>query len=302
MSNSEPYHDTVNRWLDHLKKQGKSKHTRDAYYRGLAHFIVWSQTTYGEDFDPAATIRRDVVDWKAHQQTVELAKPATINQRLVAISQFFTWAMAMGITGADPTTGVKAIPLARQAPKALSRVDKRRLLRAVHRHGDLRDVAILEMLLGTGLRVSELLALRLGDVELSERTGRVTVRSGKRGNYRQVPIPRDARQALQAYLDQRDDVPDPGRPLWLGASESGQLTRRSSASRIVDKYALAAGIEYVSPHALRHTFATEYLNANPGRIRELAALLGHASLDTVMIYTEPAFEHLAETVEEMDRS
>ncbi len=89
-------------------------------------------------------------------------------------------------------------------------------------------------------------------------------------------------------------------PLWQGIR--GPIHDPSAINRLLDKYARWAGIKELTPHTLRHTFATRYLEANPGDLRGLAALLGHASLDTVMIYTEPSEEELAERVEKTDRA
>ena len=85
-------HPTISDWLANLDRQGKSHHTCASYRRALAHFTRWSEHTYGQPFDPAAIIPRDVADWKAYQQTVEKAKPSTVNLRLVALSRFFKWA------------------------------------------------------------------------------------------------------------------------------------------------------------------------------------------------------------------
>jgi integrase/recombinase XerC len=158
---------------------------------------------------------------------------------------------------------------------------------------------MLELLAGTGLRVGELLALQVGDVELNDRSGKVIVRRGKYGGYREIPLTLDVRKALSAYLDEkRPDKDNPEAPLWIGPR--GGLSHRSSVIRLLEKYALQAGIEPVNPHALRHTFATRYLNANPSDLRGLARLLGHTSLDTVMIYTEPTLDDLSARMERVE--
>ena len=284
-------------WLDHLDRQGKSPHTRRAYAQGLRHFRDWYAHTYGSDFTPDQVMPRDVRDWKAHQQAVEGAKPATINQRLVALTRFFRWARTQGHCREDPTEAVGHIRLSPRQPKALEKRALRRLLRAARGHR--RDYAMLEMLAGTGLRVGELLALQVGDVQINERSGQVTVRHGKGGGYREVPLTLDVRKALSAYLEEAHPDPDnPEAPLWVGPH--GGVRHRSSVTRLLDKYALQAGLEPVNPHALRHTFATRYLNANPGDLRGLARLLGHTSLDTVMIYTEPRLEDMTERMERVE--
>lgn len=127
-ANQSPY-PVIDEWLETLHQQGKSEHTLAAYRRALTHFVQWSQLLYGQDFDPTAIIGRDVRDWKAHQQTVEKAAPATINQRLVALSQFFAWARKQGLVEVDPTQDVNSVRLAKRQPQGLSQHDLRRLLR-----------------------------------------------------------------------------------------------------------------------------------------------------------------------------
>ena len=215
----------VTAWLAYLGQKGKSQSTLDNYRRALAHFIRWSEQSYGQSFDPALIIPRDVADWKSYQQIVEQAKPATINIRLVALSRFFKWAVAQGHARTDPTGEVDGVRLETRQPKSLDDTYVRRLLRQVKAGGNLRDEAIVEMLLGTGLRVSELLALRVGDVTCGERSGEVIVRYGKRGGYRTVPLTATVRKAVRAYLDTLPEL-QPADRLWVG--ERGPLGDRGS--------------------------------------------------------------------------
>ena len=297
---STPPYSGVEDWLAWLEQQGKSRHTIAAYRRGIEHFQRWSQTSYGGRFDPAATLPRDVRDWQTYQQTVEKAAPASINQRLVALDRFFAWALRQGLTQHNPTDEVATLRLPQRQPKGLSPRDLRRLLRAVHAEGDLRDIALIEVLAGTGLRVGELLALQVGDIQINERSGTLTVRRGKHGGFRQVPLTKDVRHALSAYLETHPDKERPEAPLWIGTR--GPLSNRSSVLRLLNKYAYLAEIEPVKPHALRHTLATRYLAANPDDLRGLAALLGHANLNTVMIYTEPSIDDLERRMERVELS
>ncbi len=287
----------IDDWLQFLHQQGKSQHTIAAYRRGLAHFGHWYEGSYGAPFVPDQVMPRDVRDWKAYQQTTEQAAPATVNQRLVAVTRFFRWARSQGLCRENPAEDVANIRLEPRQPKALHKNQLRRLLRASRDNP--RDYAMLEVLTGTGIRVGELLELRRGDVELGERSGKLTVRSGKRGNYREIPLTLDVRKALQVYFEIAGmQGSNPDAPLWTGPR--GKLRHRSSVMRMLDKYSIRAGIEPVNPHALRHTFATRYLNANPSDLRGLARLLGHTSLDTVMIYTEPSMEDLTERMERVE--
>jgi integrase/recombinase XerD len=297
-SDHQPPHPDIRRWLAHLEQQGKSRYTLAAYRRALAHFIQWSELAYGSAFDLATIIPRDVRDWKGYQQMVEKAAPATINQRLVALTRFFDWAHREALVRTNPTSEVGGVRLFQRQPKGLPKRDLRRLLRAVHAGGNMRDIAIVEVLVGTGIRVGELLALQVGDVDVGERAGTLTVRQGKHGSYRHIPLTREVRAALYTYLAEHPDREQATAPLWVGTR--GELSHRSSIVRLLNKYAYQAGIERFNPHALRHTFATRYLEVNPDDIRGLATLLGHANLNTVLVYTEPRLEDLADRMERVD--
>ena len=294
-------HPTIAEWLATLEQKGKSQSTIANYRRALTHFARWSEQSYGEQFDPAAIIPRDVADWKSHQQTVEKATPATVNLRLVGLSRYFKWALARGLVRNDPTTEVSTIRLESRKPKSLKKTSLRRLLRRVSKAGNVRDIAMVEVLLGTGVRVSELLALRVEDLTLNDRSGELIVREGKGGLFRRIPLTASVRNALKEYLDEHPELAAEDY-LWVG--ERGPLRDRGSVLYLLKKYAFQAGLDerLVSPHVLRHTFATRYLAANPDDLRGLAAILGHANLNTVMIYTEPTTEDLAARMERAEVS
>jgi site-specific recombinase XerD len=133
----------------------------------------------------------------------------------------------------------------------------------------------------------------------------VTVREGKHGGYREVPLTKEVRQALADYWEKHpfhqkghEHYQDERTPLWQG--KHGSLSHRSSVLRILHKYTIRARLDPIGPHVLRHTFATQYLQANPDDLRGLAALLGHSDLNTVMIYTEPTLQDLTARLERMD--
>ncbi len=282
-------------WLKDLETRGKSDHTVAAYRRGVQHFLRWNAGAFGTRFDPAAIIPRDLRDWKSHQQTREEAQPATINQRIAAVSQFFAWAVEQGLSSTNPASDVGTLNMPRRKSKGLSPQNQRRLLRVVHKDGNLRDIAIIETLLGTGLRVEELLNLRVGDVAIQPRSGKVIVRQGKGSKYREIPLNAEVRLALRVWLSLHPNPSEWDAALWLG--QRGPLKDRSAILRMLNKYAALAKIEAFGPHILRHTFSANYLRQNPDDLRGLAALLGHSSLNTVMIYTEPSFDDLAQRVE-----
>ncbi|MFC1975320.1 tyrosine-type recombinase/integrase [Chloroflexota bacterium] len=306
---SDLSHVTITQWLYELDRRGKSQSTQDTYRRGIAHFIRWSEQTYGQSFDPAEIIPRDIEDWVAYQQTVEKAKVNTINSRIVGVSQYFGWALRQKLIKDNPAADVSCLRTSPRQPRALNKTYVRRLLRHIGKSGHVRDIAIAEYLLGAGLRVSELLDLQLGDVTLNKRSGQVVVRRGKGAVHRVVPLTARVRQALQKYLDQdhylhayRQDNPQLGddAPFWIG--ERGPLTDRSGIFYLLKKYARLAGLDetLISPHVLRHTFASRYLETHRGDLRGLAAILGHATVNTTMIYTEPTTDDLARRMEEAD--
>jgi hypothetical protein len=106
MPTAEPHHPLIESWLEQLQKQGRSPHTRQAYRRGWGHLAQWYGQTYGEPCDPTRLIARDIRDWKSYQQSVAKAAPSTINQRLVAVSSFYKWALAQNLVTRDPTAGI----------------------------------------------------------------------------------------------------------------------------------------------------------------------------------------------------
>jgi site-specific recombinase XerD len=150
------------------------------------------------------------------------------------------------------------------------------------------------VLKNTGLRVSELCALRLGDLTLSERKGQLVVRAGKGGKYRVVPLNLDARKALSAYLAVRPTVADDH--LFIGQRDE-PLTP-SGVWEIVVNLAQRAGLPDVSPHVLRHTFGKQALDAGESLVT-VATLMGHARLETTALYTQPSQADLERAVEKL---
>ena len=218
-------------------------------------------------------------------------KPATVNRKLAALSTLYRWAGETGRVDRDPTRYVNGVAQQPTAPKALSNQALRRILRQARRSGKKRDIALLELLAATGLRVSEAAALRVEDVVLNERSGKVIVRAGKGRKYREVPLHKAARESLRAYLAVRPT--GRGDALFLG--QRGPLGVRGIQMRLA-ALGEAAGVE-VTPHRLRHTFATRLLREAGADLVTVAALLGHSSVATTAIYTQPGEADLARAVE-----
>ena len=281
-----------------LAREDRAANTIDSYLRDLRHFAHWFTQNNPDPFSPTAITPMDLKDYRRHLLVQLRAKPATVNRRLAALHRLCRWARAKGLIQDDPSEGIRGVEKERRlAPKALSRNQVHALLRATQRHGSKRDVAIMQLLRNTGDRVGELVALRLTDVEMSERKGKIVVRWGKGGRYREVDLNLDARQAFGEYLAVRPAAADDH--LFTGQREAG-LTVRAVES-LVTKYAWLAGLPEVTPHVLRHTFVKQLLDAGENLVT-VAALLGHSRLDTTAVYTRPNAQDLEKAVNSLSEA
>ncbi len=216
------------------------------------------------------------------------AAPATVMRKLSAVRTFYRNLVREEAIAADPTANLPAVGLLRRLPSILSIEDVARLLAQpdVTTSRGLRDRAMLELLYATGLRASELLGLSRGDINLDLGLVRCI---GKGSKERIVPVGRPALEAVRAYLAARRDAAP---VLFLG--NKGQPLTRVAFWRIVSRYARQAGIlTPVSPHTLRHSFATHMLEGGAD-LRAIQELLGHANIATTQIYTHVSVDRLRE--------
>jgi site-specific recombinase XerD len=284
----------IDRFVTDLGREGAAPKTVRSYRSDLAAFARWFEESTGEACAAAAVTRTDVRDHRSALLTIEDRAPATVNRRLAALRRFFAWAKAAKLIQELPTEGLTGVNTPKTAPRSLAKRDVDRLLRAAERGGDKRDLAILAVLRHTGIRVGELCALELGDVAISERKGTLIVRSGKGGTYREVPLDADARHAIAAYLAVRRASASAA--LFLG--NRGAPIGPQGVADLVAKYAHRAGLEGVTPHTLRHSFARQLLDAGASLV-DVAALLGHQKLETTAIYTQPHPRDLERAVERL---
>jgi integrase/recombinase XerC len=284
--------DVIAQYQDHLTRIGKSQHTIKAYIQDLEAFARWFEQTTGGELDPQAVDSRDIVEYRGYLLRGG-AKPATINRRLIALRRFFAWAKQQGLTAGSPFEVLETVLVKEQkdtAPRWLDRNEQLALLRAVRKAGSRRDLAVIQTLLGTGLRISELADLKVSDLEISERSGWLHVRAGKGTKARDIPLDNSTRQTLLSYLEERQDVSEEA--LFLG--QRGPLSE-PGLNYLVTKYAYQAKLEDVTCHILRHTFAKNLVDAGTP-LDQVAALLGHESLDTTRVYTRPSREDLVRAV------
>lgn len=299
-----------------LHSQDKSKHTIRAYRLAVQQFSTWFQQKQGKPLTPAGITPLDVQAWRSHLVTVKELAASTVNLKLAGVRSYTTWAQAAGQLQQDPARGVKMLKQTPPPPRWLTRTVQLALLRAAQEATQLgylqaqgqldrpsavwsrRDEALLILFLNTGLRLSEVAALNLTDVEINARSGRVLVRQGKGRKSRTVPLNHHARTALQAWLAVRTRT-SASKALWL-SQKGGRLSRRAIA-RVVTKLADRAGVAAVSPHVLRHSFAKNLVDAGVG-LEKVATLLGHASLDTTRLYTQPSEADLQAATEQVSWS
>nr|WP_298139928.1 site-specific tyrosine recombinase XerD [Acidiferrobacter sp.] len=269
-----------------LMESGLAFHTLEGYRRDLAVFV-----RYLKGRSLGAARRADVTGFLA-AEVMAGRRPRTGARRLSALRRFYRYLLIKGDISEDPTEGVEGPRLGVSLPKSLSEDEVERLLAAptARTAEALRDRAMLEVVYATGLRVSELVALRMS--ELDSQAGIVRV-VGKGGRERLVPLGEEAQGALEGYLRDGRGVFLKGTPaaaVFL-TRRGGPMTRQAFWCNI-KRYAAMAGVETpLSPHTLRHAFATHLIN-HGADLRVVQLLLGHADLSTTQIYTHVARERL----------
>ncbi|MFN7085583.1 MAG: site-specific tyrosine recombinase XerD [Burkholderiales bacterium] len=272
-------------WLE----DGLARNTLDGYRRDLVQFDNWLKQNCGKDL--LAASHADVLGFLAHQVRRRV-KASTTSRELSALKRFYRHALRQGRIDGDPTLRIDAPKRPRALPKSLTEEDVEHLL-AAPLTGEplgLRDRTMLEMLYASGLRVSELVTLKIPQV--SEDMGVVRV-MGKGSKERLVPLGEEALAWTRRYLRE-------SRPALLAGKASdalfvtarGDAMTRQAFWHLIRRYALQAGLgKPVSPHTLRHAFATHLLN-HGADLRVVQLLLGHADISTTQIYTHVARERL----------
>lgn len=282
----------VQTFLDHLKVERQlARATLGAYGQDLAEFSQFLSTrrvTAVQNVRPL-----DVLDFLLHLTTVARVSSRSQARKLVVLRQFFRYQKSERQIDADPTEDIELPRFGRKLPVFLTLEEVDALLAAPDRKvdGGLRDAAMLETLYSTGLRVSELVRLKVGDVNLQAGYLRAI---GKGKKERLVPLGEAAMQLIRTYADTaRERALRPGRPVdTLFLSRLGRGMTRQRFWQLICLYARAAGIrKHISPHKLRHSFAT-HLVERGADLRAVQAMLGHADIGTTEIYTHLSRAHL----------
>jgi integrase/recombinase XerD len=289
---------TIDAFLEMMAaERGASRNTLDAYRRDLIAFESHLASQGGS----AEKATREQV--RRHLAAMAATGAASSQaRRLSALRQYFAFLYAEGLRADDPTAAIEAPRRTQALPKILSEADIEKLIKAAQkeakRPAGARLLCLLEILYASGLRVSELVTL-----SLSAARGRnaFLLVKGKGGKERMVPLNSAARAAIREYLKLRDEFLSPAirgseRYLFPSRGREGHLTRRR-CHQLLKALALKAGIdsEKLSPHVLRHAFATHLVEGGAD-LRSVQTLLGHADIATTQIYTHVASERLKATV------
>jgi integrase/recombinase XerD len=286
MAGNQPITD---RFLDALWiEDGLAANTLAAYRRDLTLFAVWLEKQKGSPIEAAR--ESELLGYMAARHAGSRATSA--NRRLTVFKRFYRWALRERLTEVDPTLKLRNAKQPMRVPKTLSEAQVESLLGApdVDKPLGLRDRAMLELLYACGLRVSELVTLKTVQIGLAEGCLRVT---GKGGKERLVPFGEEAHGWLTRYLKEaRALILDGQSSQALFVTARGGAMTRQMFWKLIKAHALRAGIDApLSPHTLRHAFATHLLN-HGADLRAVQMLLGHADISTTTIYTHVARERL----------
>jgi integrase/recombinase XerD len=288
-STSAPSQPVIDRFLDALWiEDGLAANTLAAYRRDLELYAAWLARERSQAIE--ATRESDLLAYTAHRHAGSRASSA--NRRLTVFKRFFRWALREHLVAADPTLRLRNARQPLRLPKTLTEAQVEALLAAPDVATPLgqRDRAMLELVYACGLRVSELVTIKTVQVGLAEGALRVT---GKGSKERLVPFGEEAHGWITSYLAEARGVILAGQAsdaLFVTA-RGGAMTRQMFWKR-VKGHALVAGITApLSPHTLRHAFATHLLN-HGADLRAVQMLLGHADISTTTIYTHVARERL----------
>ncbi len=330
-------HSSIEQYLEVLQTKRRAPATLKVVRQDLTHFVAWWELIRRRTFDPVLLRHEDLRDWRLARQRDDGAAPATINRGLASLRGYCQWATLSHLLTENPASDLEDVPTDPLAPRSLpteavdallrvARAEQHPLLRA-------RNEALLALLIYAGLRVQEACDLQLRDLDLGG--GTVTVRSGKAGKARRVPLHADAQRLLRRYLE-RVRCPEglpaigsdqerelllvgvamtiKGQPMrvgitqrvaqrtmqQLGQSAAQQLRTEAQREQNITRNEflqdLARRLETATPHMLRHSLARRMLERG-AQLPEVQRVLGHSRLSTTGIYLTPSEEDVRLAIE-----
>lgn len=285
-------------YISYLQNENKDPKTIEAYSKSVMEFQKWYFETTGQEFNPEIITSLDIKDYISWLATNQKQSPRTINKKLGGLKNYFNYLVEEEVITVNPTVKVKSIKISalQQSPRWLTRHEQAKLLHCIEKNKNpqkrARDYAIAQLMLHAGLRVFEVAALDLDDIDLKRDI--LTVRKGKGGKMAMLPINRDLHKALAAYLEVRD-------------SESKALFISKKGNRITDrgiqyqfrKYFDQIGLYDATVHSLRHSFCRNLLDQG-NSLNFVGQLARHESLDTTKLYVAPSERDLRLAVEKLN--
>lgn len=234
-----------------------------------------------------------LIHYREYMQKIRSLKPKTINRRLNTLKRYFEWATQKQIVSLDVSKPLKLVPEETTSPRHMTDRKEASLVTAVQNHGTTRDYNLVLLMLHTGLRTMGVCCLVKSDINIGKRSGRLLVRSGKRNKQREVPLNATIRRALEAYCPMTKSDDD---PLFPSNKTGGHMGERALRHLIL-KYMKLVNIEDISPHGLRHRFG--YVMSERTPLHRLVQIMGHDSLNTLMVYVRATRSDLQGEVEKI---
>jgi site-specific recombinase XerD len=273
----------IEQWRDPVSQVLSA--TGAGYWSDLALFVEWLETRTGVSYSTPADLARAITPTNAQayiDADIEKKRaPATINRHLIALRAFSRWAIKQGHILSDPTADIQSVKvIASSAPQWLSRKQQEALRRAAKQDGDPRNLALIALMLHTGLRVEEVVELKLGDVKLDARRGYLNVQ-GKGFKARVIPLDSETRRILRTYLKSRPQVESDAFFIGQKLEPLGKLGIQYVIKVLSEK----AGLQ-CSANTLRHTFAKNLIDSGVP-IEQVSEMLGHRTLVSITRYLAP---------------
>ena len=296
LSQVEGLERSINDFAVRLRAQGRSEHTISAYLRDIRCFVRTLPAVDVDSITPTMIDAALIDPSVAFSENGSPKSAATMHRLKAVVRSFFAWAVETGLTGTNPAGHVVTKRLSRTPPKFLPEAEKRRLLKELHdRTNPLarRDRVIFELFLGTGIRIAELVSLDVDDIDLDGKHIRIT---GK-GDVPQVKFLKSSlRTLLRSYLKERRRLASSDCSALFISSRGTRICARQVAQRLSYWLNRAGIARSITPHGLRHTFAT-HLYARTSDLLLVKRALGHRDISTTEIYTHLADDRLEEALE-----
>ena len=309
--------DLVSPWLHDLGSRDRSPHTVTRYRAAVIRFLAWYEAEERRPLDLGDVTPIALQGYRRAIQKTEAT--STVNIHTCALRAWCAWLTTQGYLDTNPATHLHLVRTTTpDAPSGLDDTAVNALLREAQRsRHSVRDYALVQVMLQTGIRIGKCAALCWRDITFGEKSGSVLVRAGKGDKARTVPLNGSARTALASYVGPLLEIVEPTlravaqawpqmqdrhASAYVWQSQMGTHLTDSGIWRVMTGLVRRCAVRGLvpaetSPHDLRHTFAQRYLRERPGDLVALARLLGHSSLDTTAIYTRPTADELAERVE-----